>query len=281
MAGIQAPFPPLPPDTAGNARALFHFENLYLRIGDHLDEIIQEVDLNGLDASGEKPVSLLALLAMVSIFQYVEMLPDHKAADGLRTRMDWKYALHLGVNYPGLNPIVLCEFRRRLVMDAGGLEIFQSMMDRLALVGLFGAQEKTAPAAIHALRAVCVLTRQERVLDAFHQALEAIAVNDPDWLRTILLPHWFERYNRRKLDFGLPQLEADQLDLARSVGSDAAYLLSAVDQAAQPALERLAEVQSLRRLWRRQLQPLVEQSVDEKSWLAAACESCLEMQQTG
>jgi transposase len=52
-------------------------------------------------------------LAMVTIMQYVEALSDRRAADAVRGRIDWKYALSLEFPAPGFASTVLREFRTR------------------------------------------------------------------------------------------------------------------------------------------------------------------------
>jgi transposase len=46
--------------------------------------------------------------------QFAEDLSDRAAADAIRSRIDWKYALGLELDDPGFNYSVLCEFRARL-----------------------------------------------------------------------------------------------------------------------------------------------------------------------
>jgi len=45
----------------------------------------------------------------------LEKLPDRQAAESIRMRIDWKYALHLPLEYEGFNFSVLSEFRDRLI----------------------------------------------------------------------------------------------------------------------------------------------------------------------
>jgi len=59
--------------------------------------------------------------------QFVEELSDRQTAEGVRSRIDWKYALGLELNDPGFDFSVLCEFRARLI--AGGTE--QQLLDTL------------------------------------------------------------------------------------------------------------------------------------------------------
>ncbi len=54
-------------------------------------------------------------LALVSVLQFLEELPDPQAADAVQGRIDWKYALSLDLTDPGFDFSVLSEFRDRLV----------------------------------------------------------------------------------------------------------------------------------------------------------------------
>ena len=58
----SAPFPPSPEDKGSDAKLTYNIENLYLGFGDHFSKIFAGIDFERLDASGEKPTSLLSLL---------------------------------------------------------------------------------------------------------------------------------------------------------------------------------------------------------------------------
>ena len=47
--------------------------------------------------------------------QFAESLSDRQAADAVRGRIDWKYALALELTDPGFDASVLSEFRTRLI----------------------------------------------------------------------------------------------------------------------------------------------------------------------
>ena len=66
-----------------------------------------------------QPAASPARLALASVLQYVEGLSDRQAADAVRGRIDWKYALGLELTDPGFDHTVLSEFRSRLVDRAG------------------------------------------------------------------------------------------------------------------------------------------------------------------
>lgn len=54
-------------------------------------------------------------------------MSDRQAAEVVRSRIDWKYALGLELTDPGFDFSVLCEFRARLI--AGGAQ--QQLLDTL------------------------------------------------------------------------------------------------------------------------------------------------------
>src|ERR1700759_2552561 len=60
-----------------------------------------------------RPGSPPAMLALVTALQMAENLTDRQAADAVRARLDWKYALGLSLDDPGFDHTVLSEFRTR------------------------------------------------------------------------------------------------------------------------------------------------------------------------
>jgi transposase len=55
-------------------------------------------------------------LALVTIMQFADNLTDRQAADAVRSRIDWKYALGLELTDAGFHDSVLSTCRTRLVM---------------------------------------------------------------------------------------------------------------------------------------------------------------------
>jgi len=93
--------PPLPEDTARVARRAFPKGNIYLTIGDKIGVLFEDADFADMYANEGKPAVPPYLLAMVCIFQFMEDLSDREAADAVRARIDWKYALHLPLDDGG------------------------------------------------------------------------------------------------------------------------------------------------------------------------------------
>ena len=74
-------------------------------------------------------------LALASVLQYVEGLSDRQAADAVRGRIDWKYALRLELTDPGFDHTVLSEFRSRLVDGQAEQQLLDTLLDRCANSG--------------------------------------------------------------------------------------------------------------------------------------------------
>ena len=83
----------LPEDTARVARAAFPKGNAYLRVYDALGPIYSNPQFAALFPKDGQPAVAPAQLALVTIFQFAEGLSDRQAADAVRGRIDWKYAL--------------------------------------------------------------------------------------------------------------------------------------------------------------------------------------------
>lgn len=247
------PFPALPADTAHAAKSVFNIENLYLAIGDQLDRLLDDINWDELDAFGAQSKSSLFILAMMTLFQFAEDLPDRQAAEGLRTRMDWKYALHLSLDHPGLTPTELAEFRQRLRHDATGQKEFYRVLSRLREIGLLGSRDKREADVAAVLTVVDALSRRERVVKAMRQALETLAARYPDWLREVSPPYWYERYDR-ETELSLFSSSEEQERLAQAIGADIAYLLEAIARSDAPALAALPEVRTLRRTWQQEFE---------------------------
>ncbi len=260
--------PPLPRDTARAAEAVFGKGNAYLTVGDQFEQLLADIDFACLDAIG-RPVSTRAVLTLVTLFQFAEGLSDRRAVDALRTRTEWKYALHLPLNYPGFESSVLCQFRQIILADPAGHEVFQQALDRLAQTGLFRNLDTQRSRGDEVVAAVCTIACLEQLVEAMHAVLEALAAVEPRWLLTHSLPHWYERYNQMVTLNALPTSRAEQLALAQAIGKDASHLLEAIDMA-DGTVARLPEAQALWQIWRQQF----SKNLPEYGWCLPHCVTC-------
>jgi transposase len=129
--------------------------------------------------------------------QFAEDLSDRQAADAVRGRIDWKYALGLELDDPGFNFSVLCEFRTHLA--AGGSErlLLEAKLEACKARGLLKARGRQRTDTTHVLAAARDLNRLELVGETLRAALHALAAVTPGWLRRQSPPEWFDRYAAR------------------------------------------------------------------------------------
>ena len=179
--------------------------------------------------------------------QFRENLSDRGAADAVRSRIDWKYALGLELTDPGFDFSVLSEFRTRLI--AGGAEelLLEKRLERCRTLGLVKARGKQRTDSTHVLASIRVLNRLELVAETLRAALNQLATVAPDWLRGVVPPAWYERYGRRIEDYRLPKTDAERKAYARTVGEDGFFLFDMLEAPDAPdGLDTLPSVQTLR-----------------------------------
>ena len=87
------PLAPLPALTARIARTSFPKGTLAMRLRDALGSIFEDVDFAQLFPRRGRAAEAPWRLALVTILQALENLPDRQAAEMVRGRLDWKYAL--------------------------------------------------------------------------------------------------------------------------------------------------------------------------------------------
>lgn len=109
------PVPPVPEETARVARAAFPSGNIFIMLRDQIGTLATDEDFAALFPTHGQPAEAPWRLALVTVFQLIEGLSDRAAADAVRSRIDWKYALSLELTDSGFDSSLLCEFRARLL----------------------------------------------------------------------------------------------------------------------------------------------------------------------
>lgn len=127
-------------------------------------------------------------LALVSVLQFAEGLTDRQAADAVRARIDFKYCLGLELVDPAFDFSVLSEFRARLIAHGLEEQALDTVLKRLAELGLLRAGGRQRTDATHVLAAVRAVNRLEFVGETMRAALEALAAAVPDWLGKLAWP---------------------------------------------------------------------------------------------
>ncbi|MFD7057299.1 transposase [Streptomyces mirabilis] len=146
--------------------------------------LFEDVEFAGLYPTDGRRCLSPGQLALVSVLQFAEDLSDRAAADEVRTRIDWNYALGLELDDPGFDYSVLREFRARLAEDGAADRLLEVMLQRLKEAGLLNPGGRQGTDATHVLAVVRFLSRLELVGETLRAALEEPAETDPDWLRS-------------------------------------------------------------------------------------------------
>jgi transposase len=248
-----SPVDPVPEETARGARAAFPRGSVAIRIRDELGVIYRDELFAPLFPARGQPAAAPWRLMLVTLLQFAEDLPDRQAAEAVRSRIDWKYALALPLDDAGFDASVLSEFRTRLLRGGVERRLFDTLLERLKAGGLLRARGRQRTDSTHVLAAVRALTRLGVVGETLRHALNSLAVVAPDWLRAQLQPTWagwVERYGYPFTDYRQPRAAAAQATLAEAIGGDGRWLLGAIyDPAAPPWLREVPAVETLRRVW--------------------------------
>src|ERR687885_639431 len=159
------PIGPIPEETASIARAAFPRGTTWLRLRDELGSVYEDTSFAALFPTHGQPAEAPWRLALVTVMQFAEGLSDRQAAEAVRARIDWKYALGLELTDPGFDCSVLSEFRARLVAGSAEQLLLDQMLQRLRARGLVKARSQQRTDSPHVLAAIRVLNRLELVLN--------------------------------------------------------------------------------------------------------------------
>jgi transposase len=254
MSVVSQPWPQPAPQLAEAVAAMYRGKRerpLPVLVRDKLGEWLSDEQFTGAYGVRGKPGWSPSRLALVTIFQKAENLTDRQAAECVRTRIDWKYALGLDLANPGFDHSILSEFRARVA--AGGLDqvVLDTLLERLAADGLVGAGATMRTDSTHVISAVRDLNRLELAGESVRACLEQLVVAAPQLAAQLLDDSWGTRYAARVDTWRMPGATARRHELALAYGRDGHALLTAVYAAAasdpdQAFLARLRQVEVLR-----------------------------------
>lgn len=242
----------IPSEISLKAHQMYNPQNNYLRIGDRLESIAESIHLSLFDSTSILDQHTIFRLVLASSFQYAELLPDSLAANASLRRLDWKYALFLPVNHPGIHKNALCNFRQGLHSSSEAIHEFGHLLRILSDYGLFKNVKNHSLDADEVISIICLINRINKLQTAMKAGLSLISSLDPDWLGRHVSPHWFNRYKTGPL---ISVDYFDPIDLkiyADQIGADMFSLLSKIENYDCPDLSSRADIQSLVRLFQNQ-----------------------------
>jgi transposase len=250
MSLKPAPLQPIPAETVRIARAAFPKGSVYMRMRDELGTLYEDAQFQDLFPVRGQPAASPWRLALVTIMQFAENLPDREAAEAVRGRIDWKYALGLELDDAGFDRSVLSEFRTRLLEGSAEQWLLEIMLEHFQERGLLKGGGRQRTDSTHILGAIRTLNRLELVGETLRHALNSLAVATPDWLKAHIPEGWYERYGRPITDFRLPRSLAKREQLAEQIGADGFQLFAAFHAPDAPAwLRELPAVEAMRQIW--------------------------------
>ena len=116
-------------------------ENLYRVVGNQLYSSMSWDELKSMYSNiGRSSINPI-ILSLVTIFQYLEDIPDRVSASFVKTRLDWKYALHLPLYDSGFHYSDLCNFRKRLLSHDKESLIFDELLDSIRTLGFLNKRK--------------------------------------------------------------------------------------------------------------------------------------------
>src|SRR5499427_4288500 len=224
----------IPEATIHVARAAFPKGNPYMRMRDALGPLYTNPTFAALFSHPGRPAEAPAQLALITVMQCAEGLSDAQAADGVRARIDWQYALALALTDPGFDASVLSEFRQRLLTGQAELLLFETMLTLFRAQGLLKAKGRQRTDSTHVLAAIQTLNRLECVGETLRHALNVLATAAPAWLQSWVPAVWFDRYSQRFADYRLPPERPARYALAEQIGTDGRQVLGVIYDPATP-----------------------------------------------
>jgi transposase len=243
----------IPEETARVAQAAFPKGNLYMQIRDEWEGMYSDEQFIDLYPADGQPSIAPWRLALVIVMQYVENLSDRQAAEAVRDRIAWKYALSLELENAGFDHSVLSEFRLRLVEHEASQRLLDGVLNQLKAKGLLKGQRQQRTDSTHVLAAIRELNRLENVGETLRHTLNSLARVAPAWLEDHLQTEWPDRYGKRFENWRFPKSKAEQQVLAEQIGRDGYQLLEFLDEpSTETGLRNVPAVEVLRQVWQQQ-----------------------------
>lgn len=262
----------IPEDIATLGRKLLKENNRYRVIGDHLPGIVRDEDFADIYASTGRDAVSPALLSMVTLFQFLEDVSDREAAEMVVMRLDWKYALHLPLDYAGFHPTDLCNFRKRLVENGKEALVFDTVLKKVRVLGFLKKRGKQRTDSTHVLAVVQKLSRLELVTETMRVTLRAIQRADESWYRQAIPATFAEVNAETRRDYRLSDVERKAA--LRQTGADGFWLLDVIDRDGPAGIQALAEVETLRTVWEQQYER-VEGQVRARKRMVVNCKELI------
>jgi transposase len=250
MSLLSQPLDVIPPEAARVARAAFPHSTRFMQMRDCLGTVYAHLAFEALSPQRGKPAEAPWRLALIPVMQCAEHLSDRAAANAVRRRIDWQYALRLDLPAPGFPYAILAKFRKRVVAGQAEQGLRDALLARFQKQGGLKAGGRAHTDSTHGLAAVQACNRLACVGEPLRAALNERAVVAPDWLRQQSTADWCERYSQRCAASRFPQGAATRSAYAAQLGREGFPGLHALSYPTAPRwLHDMPIVAILRQTW--------------------------------
>lgn len=245
----------IPEDTKSCGEQLLPADNPYRLVGEHVTEILSLADFRALYSQIGRGALCPIILALVTVFQFLERIPDRAAAQWAVLRLDWKYALHVPLLWPGFHFSSLSKYRQRLMEHEAERLVFERVLQWVQAYGLLKKHGQQRTDSTYVVGCVERLTRLELVWETLRVALRALKQAAPTWFEETLPAVFQATYQTRRSEWQLSDTEiAAEMQQA---GRDGVWLLSVLADAPSQ-VDSLVEIDTLQRVWAQQFEVVVE-----------------------
>jgi transposase len=242
----------IPNDTVQVGHGILADDDPYRSVGDGVNDLLSLEDFADLYSELGRGAICPILLSLITVFQFLENIPDRVAARWAVTRIDWKYALHLPLTWIGFHFSDLCNFRRRLLEHSAERLIFEKVLEWVRSLGFLKKHGKQRSDSTHLLGCVERLSRLELVWETMRVTLRAIEATVPEWYTEVIPVAFHEAYVKRQSDWRLSKEEVKAE--MRKVGRDGFWLLDHLNDSTPQSILGLVEVETLRTVWNQQFE---------------------------
>lgn len=186
----------VPSLTAQIARASNPDGTTAIWVRDRLDGLWRDEDFADWYPRDGRPGLSPAQLATVCVLQFLLNLSDRQAAEAVRCRIDFTYALAMEPDDPGFHHSVPADFRDRLTEGDRADRLLDLALARLKEAGLVRERTTQRTDSTHVLAAVRDLTRLELITETVRAALEEVAGTAGHLPDDLVDEDWGRRYGR-------------------------------------------------------------------------------------
>ena len=244
---MQTPFAAeIPEETRRLVEPLLAGDSVYLLVGNEIDQIVSDEDFLDMYATEGRPAVNPVVLTLVSIFQFLEKLPDRAAAEAVVMRLDWKYALRQELTWTGFHYSDLCNFRKRLLDHGREWVVFERLVAYLRERGYIKGRGKQRTDSTKIIGLVSRLSRLELIWETIRLTVRALVDTNESWVRKHLPVSFVENHSQRRWDF---RLSIDKIrQRMGEAGQEGYWLLAQVEAQGSKELKAMPEVKQLRRV---------------------------------